>query len=134
MLSPACGEKIIEHAFIAALLRVLLLRGKRDIEILRTEVDRDGYDIVLHCNGILRHVQLKSSYQEATTASVDARTALEGKPSGCFFGYCSTRERSSWDLTSGLGADPENDFRRLVTRSPATVDPTRKASRPSARG
>jgi hypothetical protein len=76
-------EKIIEHAFIAALLRVLWLRGKRDIEILRTEVDRDGYDIVLHCNGILRHVQLKSSYQEATTAKVDARTALEGKPSGC---------------------------------------------------
>ena len=40
-------------------------------------------DIVLHCNGILRHVQLKSSYREATTARVDARTALEGKPSGC---------------------------------------------------
>jgi hypothetical protein len=76
-------EKIIEHAFIADLLRVLWLRGRRDIEVLRTEVDRDGYDIVLHCNGILRHVQLKSSYREATTARVDARTALEGKPSGC---------------------------------------------------
>jgi hypothetical protein len=75
MRSLACGN--------ADLLRVLWLRGRRDIEVLRTEVDRDGYDIVLHCNGILRHVQLKSSYREATTARVDARTALEGKPSGC---------------------------------------------------
>jgi hypothetical protein len=40
MRSLACGKKIIEHAFIADLLRVLWLRGRRDIEVLRTEVDR----------------------------------------------------------------------------------------------
>ena len=40
-------EKIIEHLFLGDLLRCLWRKGTRDIEILRTEVDRDGYDLVL---------------------------------------------------------------------------------------
>lgn len=127
MLSPACGEKIIEHAFIAALLRVLLLRGKRDIEILRTEVDRDGYDIVLLCNGILRHVQLKSSYQEATTASVDARTALEGKPSGCILWILFDQRTLELGPYLWFGGRPGE-------RLPALGDKVARHSRPNAQG
>jgi hypothetical protein len=44
--------------------------------LLRAEVDRAGYDIVLHCNGVLRHVQLKSSHRAAATSKVDAKLAL----------------------------------------------------------
>ena len=51
-------EKIIEHAFVAELLRTLWRRGQRDVEVSGAEVDRGGYDVVFHCNGVMRHVQL----------------------------------------------------------------------------
>jgi hypothetical protein len=47
-------EKIIEHAFVAELLRTLWRRGQRDVEVLRAEVDRGGYDVVFHCSGVMR--------------------------------------------------------------------------------
>jgi len=118
-------EKIIEHAFIADLLRVLWLRGRRDIEVLRTEVDRDGYDIVLHCNGILRHVQLKSSYREATTARVDARTALEGKPSGCILWILFDQRSLELGPYLWFGGKPGE-------RIPALGDKVARHSRPNA--
>jgi hypothetical protein len=118
-------EKIIEHAFIADLLRVLWVRGRRDIEVLRTEVDRDGYDIVLHCNGIQRHVQLKSSYREATTARVDARTALEGKPSGCILWILFDQRTLELGPYLWFGGKPGE-------RLPALGDKVARHSRPNA--
>jgi hypothetical protein len=56
-------EKIIEHLFVGELLRTLWQRGARRVELLRAEVDAGGYDLVLECNGIIRHIQLKSSYR-----------------------------------------------------------------------
>src|SRR5438309_1705853 len=76
-------EKIIEHAFVADLLRTLWLRGRRDVEVLRAEVDRGGYDVVFHCNRVQRYVQLKSSHREASTAKVTVSLKLKDKPSGC---------------------------------------------------
>lgn len=76
-------EKVIEHLFVGDLLRILWQRGMRDIEVLRTEVDRAGYDIVLEANGVMRHVQLKASHKTAKTARVGIHVSLENKPSGC---------------------------------------------------
>ena len=76
-------EKIIEHLFLGDLLRCLWRRGVRDIEILRTEVDRDGYDLVLEANGVIRHIQLKASHRLAKTAELDIQVILERKPSAC---------------------------------------------------
>ncbi|MEQ9490519.1 MAG: hypothetical protein RIM72_16160 [Alphaproteobacteria bacterium] len=76
-------EKVIEHLFVGDLLRILWQRGMRDIEVLRTEVDRAGYDIVLEANGVMRHVQLKASHKTARTARVGIHVSLESKPSGC---------------------------------------------------
>ena len=76
-------EKIIEYAFVGELLRNLWRRGRRDIEVLRAEVDRGGYDLVLHCNGVSRYVQLKSSHREAATARVTVNLKLAEKTSGC---------------------------------------------------
>ena len=51
--------------------------------MLRSEIDASGYDIVLECNGILRHIQLKTSGKDAKTASQKINVALATKPSGC---------------------------------------------------
>ena len=43
-LESALREKVIEHLFVGDLLRCLWRQGTRDIEILRADVDRAGYD------------------------------------------------------------------------------------------
>ena len=82
-LESRLREKIIEHLFVGDLLSCLWRRGSRDIEVLRAEVDRAGYDLVLESNGVLRHVQLKASYLSARTSKVGININLAQKPSGC---------------------------------------------------
>ena len=76
-------EKVLEHLFVGDLLRCLWCKGTRDIEVLRAEVDRGGYDLVLEANGVMRHVQLKSSHRTAKTREVGINMNLAQKPSGC---------------------------------------------------
>lgn len=76
-------EKVLEHLFVGELLRCLWRRGSRDIEVLRAEVDKGGYDLVLEANGVLRHVQLKSSHRTAATREVGVNVHLARKPCGC---------------------------------------------------
>ena len=47
----------LEHLFIGELVQELGKKGRRDIEILRAEIDFAGYDLVVECNGVLLHVQ-----------------------------------------------------------------------------
>ncbi len=74
---------MLEHLFVGDLLRCLWRHGKSGIEVLRSEVDDSGYDLVLEYNGLLRHIQLKSSYHGAKTRDVKINSALARKPSGC---------------------------------------------------
>lgn len=76
-------ESIIDHLFVGELLRCLWRQGARTVELLRAEVDAGGYDLLIECNGIARHIQLKSSYQGAKTDRVNVNMALAGKPGGC---------------------------------------------------
>jgi len=61
-------EKVLEHLFVADLLRYLWQRGITDAEILTAEVDNAGYDLVVDCNQKIRHIQLKASHIDSTTA------------------------------------------------------------------
>ena len=74
---------MIEHLFVGELLRSLWRKGVRDIEVLRPEVDRSGYDLALKSNGVLRHIQFKASHRLAKTAELNIHIDLQRKPSGC---------------------------------------------------
>jgi hypothetical protein len=50
--------------------------GGRDIEVLKSEAGRGGYDVVLESNGIIRHIQLKSSFHGSKVREVDVSTKL----------------------------------------------------------
>lgn len=76
-------EKVLEHLFVGDLLRCLWRDGRRDVEVLRAEVDKGGYDVVFEAGGIIRHVQLKSSHRTAKTNDVGININLARKPSGC---------------------------------------------------
>jgi hypothetical protein len=76
-------EHALGHLFIGQLLSFMWRTHARDIEVLKSEVDRGGYDVVLEANGIIRHVQLKSSFRGSKVREVDVSKKLLRKPSGC---------------------------------------------------
>ena len=76
-------EKLLEHLFIGEVLRYLWCQGVATAEFLRPEVDSGGYDLVIECNRIIRHIQLKSSFRGAKTARQNVNIRLDEKPSGC---------------------------------------------------
>jgi hypothetical protein len=82
-MNSSMREKILEHLFVGELLSYLWRAGVRDMEVLRAEVDAGGFDLAIECNGILRHIQLKASHQNARTARVEINTALARKTCGC---------------------------------------------------
>jgi len=76
-------EQALGHRFLAELLSLMWRDGRRDIEVLKSEIDRAGYDIVLEANGIIRHAQLKSSFIGSKVREVSVNTKLLAKPGGC---------------------------------------------------
>ena len=82
-LKSSFYEQLVEHVFISEVLQEVWYRCGKTIEVLRSEVDASGYDVVFECNGILRHVQLKTSMADGKTARQKVNVALAEKPSGC---------------------------------------------------
>jgi hypothetical protein len=76
-------EQALGHVFLGQLLTFMWRNGTRDIEVLKSEVDRGGYDVVLESNGVIRHVQLKSSFRGSKVREVDISAKLLHKPNGC---------------------------------------------------
>lgn len=82
-LDSSLREQAIGHLFLGQLLAHMWRTDARDIEVLKGEVDRGGYDVVLECRGIIRHVQLKSRFRGSKVNQVDVSTKLLSKPGGC---------------------------------------------------
>ena len=79
-------EQALGHIFLGQLLAFMWRNRGRDIEVLKSEVDRGGYDLVLESNGVIRHVQLKSSFRGSKVREVSVNTRLLRKPGGAFSG------------------------------------------------
>lgn len=76
-------EMLLEHLFAGAIMKHLWLKGYSRLELLKSQVDDSGYDLILEANNVVRHIQLKSSHIESTTSRVNINVALARKPSGC---------------------------------------------------
>jgi len=96
-------EKIIEHTFLSELLREAWRTRGKTIEVLRPEVDAYDYDLVLDIEGVVRHVQLKTSRLDSKTGSQKVNLALSNKPGGCML----------WIQYSGLSDPRGPSFRYL---------------------
>jgi len=73
-------EVMLEHLLLGELMRRL---WPVPLEISKPQVDASGYDLILECKGVLRHVQLKTSKVEAATASVNVHVELWKRQGGC---------------------------------------------------
>jgi hypothetical protein len=112
-------EQALGHMFLGQLLAFMWQSGARDIEVLKSEVDRGGYDIVLESNGAIRHVQLKSSFAGSKVREVDVSTKLVRKPGGCILWLEFDREtlaieRYYW--FGGRAGEPLPDLGLRVSR------------------
>ena len=76
-------EKAIEHIFLAALVQYAWRKDLPPIEISSSEIDNNGYDVVLSTGGITRFVQLKSSAETSSRNRTEVNIRLLDKPSGC---------------------------------------------------
>ncbi|MBB3107903.1 hypothetical protein FHS24_002437 [Psychrobacter luti] len=76
-------EKLIEHLFIGEMLKLSWLKDDCQLEIIKTEVDNAGCDVVLEDNNIIRHIQLKTSKLGAKASGQKVNVRLATKPSGC---------------------------------------------------
>jgi hypothetical protein len=76
-------EKILEAVFIGALLSELWRRNIFDVEVLRSDVDAAGYDLVLSSQFGDRHIQLKACIVGGKATYWPINGKLSDKPSGC---------------------------------------------------
>ena len=76
-------ERIVEHVFVGDALRRLWQMGVTDVEVLRSEFDAGGYDLVMGWGRIIRHIQFKSVMVDGKAARTSISLKLAEKPSGC---------------------------------------------------
>lgn len=76
-------ERIVEHVFVGEALRRLWQLGVTDVEVLRSEFDAGGYDLVMARGRVTRHIQFKTKMVGGKTDEVKISLKLMEKPSGC---------------------------------------------------
>ncbi len=76
-------EKMIEPLFLGELRRALWRAGGYRVEVLHADVDAFGYDVVIECNGLMRHLQLKTRWRDGKADAVQVNVGLAEKPGGC---------------------------------------------------
>src|SRR6266436_297724 len=109
-------EQALGHVFLGQLLTFMWRNGARDIEVLKSEVDRGGYDVVLESNRIIRHVQLKSSFRGSKVREVDISTKLLHKPGGCILWLEFDRETLAIERFYWFGGEAGNGLPDLGAR------------------
>lgn len=101
-------ERIVEHLFIGDALRRLWQLGVMDVEVLRSEFDAGGYDLVMSRGKFIRHIQFKSVLADGKAAHTSISLKLMEKPSGCVIWIVVTPEldRQSYLWLGGLPGEP----------------------------
>jgi hypothetical protein len=81
--ASSCLEKVLEHRFLAEVTSTLWRKGITDFEVLQSQVDSHGYDVVIEALGVIRHIQLKAMVHGGKRQAVGVNQRLAAKPSGC---------------------------------------------------
>ena len=135
-LHSSFREKLLEHVFVAELLQEAWLGNRQTVEVLRSEVDNSGYDLLLDRGGVIRYVQLKSSRSGAKTSRQTVNSKLADKPGGCViwlvFQECDGRVKLEY-LVFPERPDEKPDLGGKVGRHSKADAAGQKAERPNTR-
>src|SRR5271156_2566901 len=135
-LHSTLRERIVEHVFVGDALRRLWQHGVTDVEVLRSEFDAGGYDLVMSHGKIVRHIQFKTSMADSKAASIKVSLKLMDKPSGCIIWIIVTPELKldSYRWLGGPPGDPLPDIRNMrVAKHTKANAKGKKAERPDQR-
>lgn len=108
-LHSTLRERIVEHVFVGEVLRWLWQRGLTDVEVLRSEFDAGGYDLVMSYKKIERHIQFKTTLVNRKTSNIKASRKLMDKPSGCII-WISVSHKLELVSYRWLGGPPGEPF------------------------
>jgi hypothetical protein len=128
-------EKIIEHRLVSDLALLMLRRGTA-LDVLRSEFDAHGHDLVFEAAGVIRHVQLKASVDGGSRRDVDINVRLRARPSGCvvWMSYDpATLAVTSYRWFGSPPGEPLPDLGTRVTRHSKGDSAGLKAARPALR-
>ena len=135
-INSTLRERIVEHVFVGDALRRLWQRCVTDVEVLRSEFDAGGYDLVMSHGRIVRHIQFKTVMVDGKATEAKISLRLMEKPSGCVIWIVVTPEL---DLQSYLwfgGAPgeglPDISNLRIAKHAKGNAQGT-KAERPNHR-
>jgi hypothetical protein len=129
-------EKVLEHLFISELLRTLWCMGVHDAEVLRSEVDGNGYDLAIECNSVLPHVRLKSSRREGKASRQNINAGIVKKPSGCVIWIMfdePTLALGPFRWLGGIPGEPITALGDIIARHTKGNSAGYKAERPNIR-
>ena len=121
-------EKIVEHVFVGEVLRALWKHGIYNLEVMRSEFDAHGYDLVMVLGDTIRHIQFKTSVRPKPKR-LSLGAALESKPSGCVIWI---QVNNDLDLISfaWLGGKPGEPLLGLGDRRPKRIGRDATGARP----
>ena len=94
-------ENLLEHMFISELLQVCAFERGQKVEVLRTEVDEYGYDLVLETDDeppVVRHVQLKTRKKGGGGRGVTVNADLMRHEGWCVVWFDWDLDPLTWDL------------------------------------
>jgi hypothetical protein len=130
-------ERIVEHVFVGDALRQLWKRGAMDVEVLRSEFDAGGYDLVMAYRKTVRHIQFKSTTVGSKAARVSVNLKLAEKPSGCVIWLVVSPkelEITSYRWFGGLPGEPLPEIKDLkITKQTRANAMGFKAEKPGHR-
>jgi len=113
-------EMLLEHLFAGTVMRHLWLGRFSRLEMLKSQVDDSGYDLILEANSIVRHIQLKASHRGSATSRVNVNDALVRKPSGCVIWMSFDSGTLEFDHFLWFGGEPGQPLPELSRFSKAT--------------
>ncbi len=76
-------ELMLENLFLSELLQEMWFARRQVVDVLHSPVDAYGYDLVLQCGRVTRHVQLKTKRLTGKTATCKLSTLLYNQPAAC---------------------------------------------------
>jgi hypothetical protein len=128
-------EKVLEYRFLAGVTAELLQRDAV-FDVMRSDVDCHGHDLVIEANGIVRHVQLKAMAAGGKRADVTIHATLAAKASGCVVWMIydpATFEPVSFRWFGGAPGEPMSDPGASIARHARANVEGIKAERPMHR-
>ena len=98
-LHSSYREMLLEHLFVGEVMRHLWVSGGKRLEILKPQVDDAGYDLVFEMDQIVRHIQLKTSFEGSTVRRFNVNAGLAAQTKRlCHLYSVPQGETRSWSV------------------------------------